>query len=105
MKRSTIWKFLAVVGGVFFSTVALAQGDGGASDKWMIALGSGLAIGLAAIGAGMGQGKAASAALEGMARNPNSKDAVFMPFIIALALIEFQAIMGFIIAILWQGKF
>jgi len=105
MKRS-IWKFLAVVGGVLFSTVALAQGEGGASGAALwIALGSGLAIGLAAIGAGLGQGKAASAALEGMARNPNSKDAVFMPFIVALALIEFQAIMGFIIGILWWTHF
>lgn len=85
------------------SSVAFAA-DGEAGASGLVALGSALAIGLAAFGAATGQGKAAGSALEGVARNPNSLDKVFTPMILALALIEFQAIMGFIIAFLWWNK-
>lgn len=85
------------------SSVALAQ-DGQGSSLGLWAIGSGLAMGLSALGGTLGQGKAAGSALEGIARNPTSRDQVFTPMILALALIEFQAIMGFIIAILWFAK-
>ena len=101
MKRS-VWNLLVVVGGLMTSTLAFAQGEGSGVGMW--ALGSGLAMGLAALGGTLGQGKAASSALEGITRNPGAKDAAFTPLIIALALIEFQAIMGFIIAFLWYSK-
>lgn len=93
---------LVFVFGALMSTVALAQGDSEGVMN-LVPLGSALAIGLAVLGAGPGQGRAAAAALEGMARNPNSYDKVFTPMILALALIEFQAIMGFIIAFLLMG--
>ncbi len=70
----------------------------------LVAIGSALAIGLAALGGTLGQGRAADAALSGIARNPTAADKVFTPMIIALALIEFQAIMGFIIAYLLSGR-
>ncbi len=71
----------------------------------LIALASGLAIGLAALGAATGQGKAVSSAVDGIARNPSSKDQVFTPMILGLVFMEFQALMGFIIAILlWFTK-
>lgn len=91
-----------VVSGLLTSGLAFAQGDESGMGMW--ALGSGLAMGLAALGGTLGQGKAASSALEGITRNPGAKDAAFTPLIIALALIEFQAIMGFIIAFLWYSK-
>lgn len=100
MKRR-IGLFIAALGSMLVSTVALAQD--GSGEMGMVAIGSALAIGLAALGGTTGQGKAAAAALEGIARNPGSSDKVFMPMIIALALIEFQAIMGFIIAYLWNA--
>ena len=101
MKRS-VWNLLVVVGSLMTSTFAFAQGEGSGTGMW--AIGSGLAMGLAALGGTLGQGKAASSALEGITRNPNAKDAAFTPLIIALALIEFQAIMGFIVAFLWYSK-
>ena len=70
----------------------------------LVAIGSALAIGLAALGGTLAQGRAADAALSGIARNPIAADKVFTPMIIALALIEFQAIMGFIIAYLLSGR-
>ena len=90
----------------FVSTSAFAQeaGAAAASSSGLVAVGSALAIGLAALGGTSGQGKAAAAALEGIAKNPASRDSVFTPMIIALALIEFQAIMGFIIAYLLSAK-
>jgi F-type H+-transporting ATPase subunit c len=105
--RNFVGKVLAVFGGLLVSGIAFAEGDaasavGGASG--LVAIASGIAMGLSALGGTMAQGKAAGAALEGIARNPGSKDAVFTPMILALALIEFQAIMGFIIAILWWIK-
>jgi F-type H+-transporting ATPase subunit c len=50
------------------------------------------------------QGKAASAALEGIARNPAAADKLFVPMIIALALIESLVIYALVIAFMLQGK-
>ncbi|MGE0171644.1 MAG: ATP synthase F0 subunit C [Oligoflexales bacterium] len=102
--RKTIQRVLAVAGGLLMSSLAFAADGEGGSGAGLVAIGSGLAMGLAALGGTLGQAKAAGAALSGIARNPTASDKVFMPMIIALALIEFQAIMGFIIAFLWYGK-
>ena len=49
-----------------------------------------LAIGssLATIGGTLGQSRAATAALEGIARNPNASEKLFVPLLLSLALIE-----------------
>jgi len=106
MKRN-LTGFMAILGGLFLSSMAFAQDatSANAANGGLIAIGSALAIGLAALGGTLGQGKAAEAALSGIARNPTAADKVFTPMIIALALIEFQAIMGFIIAYTLSGKF
>ncbi len=74
------------------------------SNGGIIALGCGLAIGLAALGGAIGQGKTAAAALEGIARNPASADRIFTPMILGLALIESLVIYALVIAIMLQGK-
>jgi F-type H+-transporting ATPase subunit c len=105
--RKFLGRFFVLASGLLVSAVGFAQdgmSEGGMSGTGLMAIGSALAMGLAALGGTLGQGKAAGSALEGIARNPSSSDKVFMPMIIALALIEFQAIMGFIIAFLWYGK-
>ncbi len=104
--KMKLGKLLAVLSGLMVSSFALAQGGEAAasSSSGLVAVGSALAIGLAALGGTLGQGRAADAALSGIARNPTAADKVFTPMIIALALIEFQAIMGFIIAFLWYSK-
>lgn len=98
-------KLFAVLGALLASSVAFAQ-DGTPVDfnTGLVAIGSALAIGLSALGGTLSQARAADAALSGIARNPTAADKVFTPMIIALALIEFQAIMGFIIAFLWYSK-
>ena len=65
-----------------------------------IAIGAGLAIGVAALGGGIGQGRAAAGALEGIARNPGASGKIMGPFILGLALIESLVTYAFVIAIL-----
>ncbi len=91
---------------VFFALPALAA-DGDAAftgDMGWIALAAGLAIGLAAGLGAIGQGKAAGAALEGIARNPGAAGKINGPMILGLALIESLVIYALIIAFLLLGK-
>jgi F-type H+-transporting ATPase subunit c len=76
-----------------FAQEAAAGGKGGLG-----AIGAALAIGLGALGGGLGQGKAAAAALEGIARNPAASGKIFVPMIIGLALIESLVIYCLLIA-------
>jgi F-type H+-transporting ATPase subunit c len=73
-------------------------------NKGFIALAAALAIALAALGGALGQARAAAAALEGITRNPGSRGDVFVPFILALALIESLVIYALIIAFMLAGK-
>jgi F-type H+-transporting ATPase subunit c len=76
---------------------ALAAEDSG---TWGIALGAGLAMGLAALGCGIGQGLAAANAVQGIARNPGAAGQIQTPMIIGLVLIESISLYGFVIGIL-----
>ena len=98
-----------LTGAVLFlaSSAAFAQeagGGGGGSRELGLAIGAGLAVGLAALGGGLGQGRSASAALEGIARNPQANNKIFVPMIIALALTESLVLLGFLIANNLTGK-
>lgn len=46
------------------------------------------AVGIAAFGAALGQGRAAGAALEGIARNPNASSRIQTPMILSFAMLE-----------------
>ena len=82
------------------AVAASASGEG----RWGIAIGAGLAIGLAGLGCGIGQGTAANGAVQGIARNPGASGQIQVPMIIALALIESIALYGLIIGFFLQGK-
>jgi F-type H+-transporting ATPase subunit c len=86
------------------SVPALAEEAAGGHGGGLYAVGAALAIGLAAFGGGLGQGKAAAAALEGIARNPAAQGKIFVPMIISLALIESLVIYALIIAFGLSGK-
>jgi F-type H+-transporting ATPase subunit c len=80
-----------------------AFAEGNANDyKGMVALGAGLAMGLAVIGGALGQGNAAKAALEAVGRNPKADVTVLM--VLGLALIESLIIFTFVIANGLLGK-
>jgi F-type H+-transporting ATPase subunit c len=80
-----------------------AAGAAGKAGAWAaIAAGFGLAI---AAGCGaLAQGKAVSAALEGIARNPNAAGKIMTPMILGLALIESLVIYMLVIAFILIGK-
>ena len=117
-----LWIVALVAVGVMFGTVSVASAqeepaaaathEGGAAagapteslNKGLIALATGLTIAIAAFGGVLSQGKAAVAALEGIARNPGARKDLFVPFILALALIESLVIYALIIAFVLGGK-
>lgn len=72
-------------------------------DKWL-GIAAALAIGLTGLGGALGQGRAAGAALEGIARNPSASGKIFVPMIVGLALIESLVIYGLLIAFQLSGK-
>ncbi len=101
--------FFATMTTLLVTTAAHAQEAGGnalgfADRDKIIALAAGLGLGIAAFGGALGQGRAAAAALEGIARNPGASDKLFTPMIIGLALIESLVIYSLIIAFFLYGK-
>ena len=71
--------------------------------RWY-ALAAALGHGIAPFGGALGQGRAAAAALDGIARNPGAADKLFTPMILGLALIESLVIYSLLIAFLLYGK-
>ena len=72
----------------------------GGHNYGLLAIGAAVAISIAVLGGTLAQGKAASAALEGISRNPSATDKMFTPMILSLALIESLVILAFLIAFL-----
>ena len=70
----------------------------------MLALAVGLGLPLAVIGGALGQGKAAAAALEGMARQPEIIGKLQTVMILALAFIESLVIFTFVFLFLLNSK-
>jgi F-type H+-transporting ATPase subunit c len=99
---------LVALGVMLVATAAFAS-DGGAGSneydmkKW-IGLACGLGIAVAAFGGALGQGRTASSALDGIARNPGASGKIFTPMILGLALIESLVIYSLIISFLLLGK-
>lgn len=65
-----------------------------------IAIAVAIGIGLAAFGGTFGQGRAAAAALEGISRNPNAADKVFVPMLLGLAFIESLVLFTWVLMLL-----
>mgnify|MGYP001470312454 CR=1 FL=1 len=92
---------------VLVPALAFAQASAPAnkfdSSSWL-ALGAGLAIGLAALGGTLSQGRATAAALEGISRNPGAAARIQTPMILGLALIESLVLLAFVVAFILQSK-
>lgn len=107
MKR-IVTMAVAVLSVLSASAVAFAEEAAQAASNvsaapWL-AIASGFGIAIAAFGGALGQGRAASATLEGIARNPGAAPKLLTPMIIALALIESLVIYALVIAFLLQAK-
>jgi F-type H+-transporting ATPase subunit c len=104
MKRFVL-RITAFLTPLLIAATAFAQEEGAEAASnvdGLKALAAGLAIGIAAHGGGMGQGRAAAAALEGIARNPHASGKLFTPMILGLALIESLVIYALVIAFMIQ---
>lgn len=96
----------------FVSAVAFAQdaaskaevGSNANDVKMWAAIGAGIAIGLPVLGGTLGQSRAASAALEGIARNPGAASRIQTPMILGLALIESLVLFALVVALFILGK-
>ena len=77
-----------------------AAGGAAAGFKTYGIFAAGLGIAIAAFGGALGQGRTASAALEGIARNPGSTDKMFVPMVLGLVLIESLVIYALVVEIL-----
>ncbi len=108
MSKGKMVAFMTTFGIAFLTGAsAFAQGDAAAntySMYSMFALAAGLAIGIAASGAALGQGRAAAAALEGIARNPGAADKLTTPLVLSLAFMEALGIFAFVIAFIVSGN-
>ena len=87
--RKLAFLFLTLAAVSLFATPAFAQGgEAAASSTNWVAITSGFAMALAVALAALGQGRVASAACEGMARNPAARPGIQLALILGLAFIE-----------------
>lgn len=94
--------FVALVVVLLAAPVAFAQ-EGGAApaqDTRWIVITAGFAMALAAGACGLGQARIASAACEGMARNPGAADAIRLAMILGLVFIETLVIFTLVVVLL-----
>jgi F-type H+-transporting ATPase subunit c len=101
MKKSILFGLATLMASV--PAFAQAAEAGNSSAGW-IAIAAGLVIGIAALGGALGQGRIGASAMEGIARNPQAAKAMFVPMIVALALVESLVIYALVIAFMLQGK-
>lgn len=106
MKKLFAVSLVAIMVLALSAPLALAEEAAAAAEgakpayNGMIALGLGLAIGLAALGTGIGQGIGLKGAAEGVARNPGASGKITTTLIIGLAMIESLAIYALVVVLI-----
>ena len=80
-----------------------ADAPGAPNRVGFIALAAAICMGLGTFGGALSQARTASAALEGIARNPQAAPKVQTPMIIALAMTESLVLFALVIAFFLQG--
>jgi F-type H+-transporting ATPase subunit c len=70
------------------------------TPETMKLLASAIAIGLGALGPGLGLGMIGSKAMEALGRNPEARDAIFVPLILGLAFTEAIGIYALVVALI-----
>lgn len=99
LKRALV----AVATSTMFVTSAMAEEVAAVANSGELLSTKGLAaiaMAIAAAGAGGAQGKAISAALDSIGRNPGASSSLFLPWVLALALIESLAILTFVVCLM-----
>ena len=89
MKKAAVVMIVALMAVVILAPVAMAQENApAAGGRGLSVLAVAIGMGAAAFGCGLGQGRIASAACEGMARNPAARPGIQLALILGLAFIE-----------------
>ena len=90
MKRAVYFVMMMLVMGMMIAPAAFAQGGDQAASggKGLAAIAVAFGMGIAAFGCGLGQGRIASAACEGMARNPGAAGPIRAAMILGLVFVE-----------------
>jgi len=107
MKKTVLILMLLGILIAFSGGVAMAAEGAQGLDpqvKAMIALASGIGIGIAALGGALGQGKAVASALDGIGRNPGASGKILTPMIIGLAMIESLVIYSLVVSLMLYLK-
>jgi len=88
--KKVMYLMSALAGVLLIAPAAFAQGAEPAAGggRGLTALAVALGMGVAAFGCGLGQGRIASAACEGMARNPGAAGPIRAAMILGLVFVE-----------------
>lgn len=70
----------------------------------IVAIGAGIAVGLAAIGIALGQGFGLGKAMEGISKQPEAAGNIRTTLIVGMAIMETMGVLSFVIAILLALK-
>ena len=95
--KNLIWLVLGILP---LSAIAAEVAVASSGEAGMKALAAALAISLGALGGALGQGRVAASAMEGIARNPQAGKSMFVPFMVALAMIESLVLFCLVIAMI-----
>ena len=99
--KKAVFLLVVLMAIMVLAPAAFAQEPGAAaSGKGLAAIAAGIGMAIAAFGGALGQGRAASAACEGIARNPGAAGAIRAAMILGLVFIETLALFTFAIIML-----
>ena len=102
MKKNMMRVAMSLMAVLFSAMTAMAQTPEAAADnsKGMGYLAAGIGFAIAAGLCGIAQGRVASAACEGMARNPSAYNRIQLALILGLAFIETLVIFTFVVVLI-----
>jgi F-type H+-transporting ATPase subunit c len=73
-------------------------------QKGLMLMALALGSSIATVGGALGQSRAATAALEGIARNPNAADKISTPLLLSLGLIESLVLLTWVLMLFLRGN-
>ncbi len=89
---------------LMISVPVMAGSAQGISDYGLYSISGAIVVAVAALGGTIGQGLTASAALSGIARNPEAAGKIFVPMILCMALIESLVLFSLLISFIVIGN-
>ena len=97
LKVLIVLGFMLLCGSIFASTAAAAGEANVTSNKGLIAIGMGLAVGLGALGTGVAQARIGAAGLGSAVEKPESLGLALIFFLLPETLVIFGLVIAFIL--------